>query len=248
MQPAVRLRSAGVRFKVPRRNQGGLRRPRFRSKSEWILWGLKDVSLDIDRGECLGVIGSNGSGKTTLLSCIAGIYRPDEGEVTVDGAVAPILSLPAGLSPGLTGWQNIELGLVLLGVQRRNVRHLVKEVGEYSELGEFLNSPTRVYSMGMKTRLGFAIVAACDAEVIVLDEVTAVGDQGFREKTAAKIDEWCNGGKTVVMVSHGIDRLAEQSDRMIWMDHGRVVADGEPDAIAAEYLAATSAEEIKAAV
>jgi ABC-type polysaccharide/polyol phosphate transport system ATPase subunit len=208
---------------------------------------MKDVSLDIHRGECVGIIGSNGSGKTTLLSCIAGIYRPDEGRVLVQGAVAPILSLPAGLSPGLTGWQNIELGLVLLGMPRSNVRNVVDEVGEYSELGEFLDAPTRVYSMGMKTRLGFAIVAACEAEVIVLDEITAVGDQAFREKTAAKIDAWCNGGKTVLMVSHGVERLAEQSDRMIWMDHGRLVADGAPDVISAEYLSATPAE-VKAAV
>lgn len=236
MQPAISLRGAGVRFKVPRRNHGGLRRPRFRSQDEWILWGLKDMTLDINRGECVGVIGGNGSGKTTLLSCIAGIYEPDEGEVVVAGDVAPILSLPAGLSPGLTGWQNIELGTVLLGRSRREVPALVEEIGEFSELGDFLESPTRVYSMGMKSRLGFAIVASADADIIVLDEITAVGDQAFRDKTAAKIDEWCGSGKTVVVVSHGIERLVEQCERMIWLDHGRLVGDGEPESIAAAYL------------
>lgn len=237
MEPVITLRSAGVRFRMWRRNRAHRKAPRLFG-SRWRFWGLRDVDLDVFAGERVGVIGSNGAGKTTLMRLIAGIYPADEGEVTVRGRVAPLLSPFAGLHPGLSGWDNIRLSGVLLGLTRREVSLRRSEIGELSGLGDFLDSPARTYSAGMKARLGFASAILCDPDIVLLDEIMAVGDQEFHDRSQAKILELGSGGCTVLLSGHDVHALAECSDRVLWMDGGHVVEIGEPEATVARYLAA----------
>lgn len=221
MAPAVSLRDAGVRFTVPRRTRMG-KTPRLVGAGRWTLWGLRGASLDVAPGEVVGLIGPNGSGKTTLLRTVAGIYVPDEGTVAVRGRVAPILSLSAGLIPQLSGFENVALSAALLDVPRRSVPAFATEIAEFAGLEEFTDAPVRVYSSGMRARLGFAIAALSGADVFVLDEVLSVGDQEFRARSRAKIEELIRGGKTVLMAGHDRELLSV-CERIVRLDGGRIV-------------------------
>jgi ABC-type polysaccharide/polyol phosphate transport system ATPase subunit len=235
MDAAVSLDGVGVRFMVPRRSRMGLT-PRLVGLRKWALWGLRQVTLRVPPGQVVGLIGPNGAGKTTLLRVVAGIYRPDEGTVTVRGRVTPFLTPSAGLSTDLSGWENIELGAVLLGMPRSRARQISPQIAEFSGLGDFLDAPIRTYSSGMRARLGFALVAFTEPDVIVLDEVMATGDEEFRERSEAKLRELIRGGRTVLIASHVLSTLTELSDRAIRLDEGRVVDDGDPATVAGRYV------------
>jgi ABC-type polysaccharide/polyol phosphate transport system ATPase subunit len=237
MEPVVSIRNLGIRFRAPRHTRYGPR-PRLIGARRRIVWGLRGVDLDVARGKLLGLIGPNGSGKTTLLRTIAGIYRPDEGEVRRRGRVAPFLSFAGDLKPGLSGWENIALSCVLLGLTRRRTRAIGEEVAEFTGLGDFLDAEVRVYSTGMKARLGFAVAAFSEPDVLVLDEAMTVGDEDFQERSGEVIRRFLSTGRTVIMASHDIPAITEASDRMARLEHGRVVQIGEPDQVAEEYLAA----------
>jgi lipopolysaccharide transport system ATP-binding protein len=187
---------------------------------------LTDVSFAIAPGETVGVVGPNGSGKSTLLKLLAGILRPTAGSVSVRGRLAALLELGAGFHPEISGRENIEINGLLLGLSRKEIARRFDEIVHFAELEEFLDAPVKTYSSGMAVRLGFSIAAHCDPDVLLVDEVLAVGDEAFSRRSLEKFAEFERAGKTLLFVSHDLGLIAERCHRAIWLDRGRVAADG----------------------
>ncbi len=210
-----------------------------------VFWALRDVTLEIKKGEALGVIGANGSGKSTILKLIARIIYPTSGVVTVRGRVAALLELGAGFHPDLTGRENIALNGSILGLRRRQVRSQIDEIIAFSELERFIDVPIRNYSSGMLMRLGFAVATAFQPEILLVDEVLAVGDQAFQDRCLRRILEIQRQGATVILVSHDLSSVQKICRRAIWIDDGRICADGKTDVVTAKYLANVWNEEAR---
>jgi ABC-type polysaccharide/polyol phosphate transport system ATPase subunit len=204
------------------------------------IWPLRDVSVSIEPGELMGVIGRNGAGKTTLMRAVSGIIPPTEGRVRTRGRVTPVLGLGAGFHTDLTGRENIELLGALLGRNRRELRARAGAIAEWAELSDYLDVPLRVYSAGMSARLALAVVTDGQPDVLLLDEIFAVGDAEFQERSRERILDLLRSGSTVMLVSHDLDTIAEWSSRVIWLDAGRVAAIGEPSEIVARYSEAAT--------
>ncbi len=187
---------------------------------------LKDVSLMMDHGECVAVIGHNGAGKSTLLNLTTGLCRPDRGSVEVNGRIAALLDLGAGFHPDLTGAENVRINAALLGLSRREVRERFDEVVAFSEIADFINEPLRTYSSGMIMRLAFSVAVTVDPDILIIDEVLGVGDVAFQAKCFDRIMQFRNSGKTILCVSHSSSTLKDICTRAVWLDHGRVVDDG----------------------
>lgn len=198
---------------------------------------LNGLDLDIYPGEAVALLGRNGSGKSTLLSLIGNIYLPSSGRLEVRGRVAPLLELGAGFHMELTGRENIELNGVILGLTRKQVAERQDAIIEFAELQDFIDSPLRTYSSGMIVRLGFSVAVHTDAEILLVDEALAVGDEEFQEKCFARIARFKADGKTIVFVSHEMTDVTRVADRVIWIEKGRVRADGNPQRLVDEYLA-----------
>ncbi len=196
---------------------------------------LSDVTLEVSKGECLGVIGKNGSGKSTMLGLIAGVLRPSSGTVETRGRICPLLELGAGFHFDLTGRENIELNGVLLGMTRAEVAKRADAIIEFSGLSEFIDRSLRVYSSGMAARLGFSVAVHLDPDILLIDEVLAVGDADFQVKCLAKMEEFRRRGTTMVFVSHNLADVARISDRAALLDGGRLAALGAPADVIAEY-------------
>jgi ABC-type polysaccharide/polyol phosphate transport system ATPase subunit len=191
-------------------------------------WALRHVHLKVQRGESLAVIGPNGAGKSTLLQVLAGIIRPSEGAVDVNGHVSGLLSLGVGFDKELTGRDNILLGGAFLGLDDAVTRELLPSIIEYAELGDFIDAPIRTYSAGMRARLGFAIATSVDPDILLLDEVLATGDANFRAKSKARVIEIVGAAKAVVLVTHDMNWVTEYCNRAILIERGLVVMEGEP--------------------
>jgi ABC-type polysaccharide/polyol phosphate transport system ATPase subunit len=191
-------------------------------------WALRDVSLEIEEGSTFGLIGANGSGKSTLLKCIAGILRPSEGEIQVRGRLAALLELGAGFQGELTGRENIFLNGSLLGLSQRELARRYDEIVAFSELEQFIDTQVRFYSSGMYVRLGFAIAVNVDPDILVLDEVLAVGDEAFQRKCLERIRQFQREGRTIVMVSHAVESVRQICDAAGVLDGGVLVASGRP--------------------
>ncbi|HVQ78307.1 MAG TPA: ABC transporter ATP-binding protein [Candidatus Binatia bacterium] len=200
---------------------------------------LQDVSVDIDHGETVGVVGANGSGKSTLLGLIAGVLQPQAGTVDVQGRIAPLLELGAGFHPELTGRENIVLNGVLLGLRRAEVVSRLEAIIEFSEMRASLDQPLRTYSSGMVARLGFAVAAHLDPDVLLIDEILAVGDEHFQAKCREKIADFRERGVTIVLVSHALGDILRLCHRVIWLERGRIRASGDPASIIEAYVAAS---------
>jgi lipopolysaccharide transport system ATP-binding protein len=197
---------------------------------------LTDVSFEVATGECLGIIGKNGSGKSTTLGLIAGVLRPTSGEVRTHGRICPLLELGAGFHFELTGRENILLNGVLLGMTRGEVARHMEEIVAFAELGEFIERPVRVYSSGMVARLGFSVAVHLDPDILLVDEVLAVGDVDFQKKCLAKMEEFRRKGTTLVFVSHSLADVQRICDRVALLDAGRLIGLGEPKGIIAAYV------------
>jgi lipopolysaccharide transport system ATP-binding protein len=206
---------------------------RFPKRQEFT--ALQDVSFSIPRGQTVGVIGRNGSGKSTLLSLLSRIYRPTRGQVTVRGRVATLLELGAGFHIDFTGRENVLLNGVILGVPREEMERRLPAIVEFAEISDFLDTPVKFYSSGMVARLGFAVAVHLDPDVLLVDEVLAVGDAPFQEKCYAKIEEFKARGVTIFFVSHDMDAIRRVSDRILWFDQHRLREDGEPQKVIAAY-------------
>jgi ABC-2 type transport system ATP-binding protein len=199
------------------------------------VWALRDVDVHLGRGESLGLIGPNGSGKSTLLRIMAGILRPTAGRVAVTGTVAPMLELGAGFHPELSGRENVYLSTSLFGLGTRQTDELYDRVVAFAELDGFMEMPIKTYSAGMAMRLGFAVATHLDADVLLVDEVLAVGDRAFQEKCLARMEEVRARGRSIVVVSHDLELVKRFCDRACLLVQGRVVDEGAPSAVADRY-------------
>jgi ABC-type polysaccharide/polyol phosphate transport system ATPase subunit len=188
-------------------------------------FALKRVSFSVEHGESLAVIGSNGAGKSTLLGLVAGVSQPDEGTVAVNGRVAALLELGSGFHPDLTGRENVRLNAALLGLSRRQTAEAFEPIVEFSGIREFIDEPLRTYSTGMVMRLAFSVAIHRDPEVLLIDEILAVGDAAFQAKCIEKVHEFRNAGKTLLCVSHST-MIRQLCDRAIWLDHGELILSG----------------------
>ena len=183
---------------------------------------LTDVTLRVAKGETVGVVGANGSGKSTLLKLLAGILRPTAGTVRVTGRLAALLELGAGFHPEISGRENIEVAGLLLGLSKREIAARMPEIVRFAGIEEFLDAPVKTYSSGMAVRLGFAVAAHSDPDVLLVDEVLAVGDEAFAHKCLEKFSEFERAGKTIVVVSHDLALVSARCRRAVWLDRGRV--------------------------
>lgn len=200
---------------------------------------LKDVSFTVNKGDRLGILGLNGAGKSTILKVIAGVYKPSEGHVERHGKMAPMIELGAGFDPQYTGKENIFLYGSVLGFSREFLEEKYDEILEFSELKEFIDVPLKNYSSGMKARLGFAIATIVEPEILILDEVLSVGDAKFRRKCEKKMQGMFDKGVTVLFVSHSIEQVKNLCNKAILLDHGRLIAQGDIEEVAAVYEAMT---------
>lgn len=198
-------------------------------------WALKDVSFEVRHGATLGIIGSNGSGKSTLLKCLAGILYPNQGSVSVNGRLAALLELGAGFHQELTGRENVYLNGAILGMSRRDLERRFDDIVEFSGLERFIDTPVKNFSSGMTVRLGFAIAAHVEPEILLIDEVLSVGDQAFQRKSAEKIEDFRREGRTIVFVSHGLSQVQQLCKEIVWLDHGDVRDIGDAAAVIAAY-------------
>lgn len=196
---------------------------------------LKNISFEVYRGECFGVIGRNGAGKSTLLGLAAGVLKPDTGQVIVKGRISPLLELGSGFHPELTGRENIVLNGVLLGMTRKEIFKKMDEVIEFAELGEFIDQPIRTYSSGMVTRLGFSVVAHLDPEILLVDEVLAVGDINFQKKCMDKIAGFRKNRVTILLVSHSLAQVQKLCDRAMWIEEHEIKAIGKSREVCNAY-------------
>lgn len=196
---------------------------------------LDGVSLEIEKGEVIGLIGPNGAGKSTLLRMIAGIIPPDDGEIWTRGRVDLLAGVGAGMQGNLSGVENIELSGSIYGLSKEEISASIEQVVEFSGVGNFIYQPVRTYSSGMKARLGFSISAHISPEILLIDEVFSVGDGEFGTKSRTKISELIKGGATVVMVSHSMPLIRELCTRVYYMENGKILSDGTPDSALAKY-------------
>ncbi|KMW24242.1 ABC transporter ATP-binding protein [Enterocloster citroniae] len=199
-------------------------------------FALKDISFQVKRGEAWGLVGTNGSGKSTLLKAISGIIKPFEGSVTVNGSIAPLIELGAGFDGNLTARENIFLNGCLLGHSEKYMQDHFDEIVDFAELWDFLDSPIKNYSSGMRARLGFAIATMAKPDVFIVDEVLAVGDFKFRQKCQARMNEMLSNGTTLLFVSHSISEVLELCDHAIWLDRGKTVMLGEAEEVCNLYM------------
>ena len=200
------------------------------------LWALRDVDLTVRRGETLGIVGRNGAGKSTLLKVISGVLKPSGGIATVKGKLAAILELGSGFDYELTGIENVYLNGLLLGHTRREVQEKIDEIIDFSGLGDFIRAPLRNYSSGMQARLGFAIATAWVPDILILDEVLAVGDVTFTDKCEKRLRRFHDAGATVLLVSHSTSAILTNCTRCIWLDDGCIRADGGASEVVNLYL------------
>lgn len=198
-------------------------------------WALRDVSFQLHAGESLAIIGSNGAGKSTLLSLAAGLTMPDQGKVRVNGRMAALLELASGFHPDLTGAENLVMNAALLGLSRKRTGELFDQIVEFSGIGEFIDDPLRTYSTGMVMRLAFSVAIQCDPDLLLIDEVLAVGDDQFQEKSKDALVAFRRAGKSMLFVSHSPAAVREMCDRAIWIDHGSVMMHGPVDEVLDAY-------------
>jgi ABC-type polysaccharide/polyol phosphate transport system ATPase subunit len=197
---------------------------------------ISDITFDVRAGERVAVLGRNGAGKTTLLKLIAGITRPSEGSITTRGKVVSVFGVGSGLHSVLTGRENIAMYGTLLGMSRKEIRKRFDDIVLFAGVGEFIDVPMKFYSSGMAARLAFSVASHVEADVLLLDEINAVGDADFQRRSYERIKEMVTGGSTVVMVTHHMEGIRDLCDRALVLDHGRLVADGQVEGIISAYL------------
>ena len=200
-------------------------------------WALKDISFHIEQGDVLGVVGANGAGKSTLLKVVSGVLKPTEGTVNVQGKIAPMLELGAGFDSELTARENIFLNGTVLGHSKKYMQEHFDEIVEFSELHKFLDAPVKNFSSGMRARLGFAIATIVQPDILIVDEILAVGDYAFQQKCLKRMDEMMSGGTTLLFVSHSIEQVRKLCDHAVWINKGEIQMTGEVNEVCDAYMA-----------
>jgi ABC-type polysaccharide/polyol phosphate transport system ATPase subunit len=236
---AIKLEGVGVQYRIPtdpiktfkeytiRVLQGRLQHRSF--------WALKNININLDKGEIFGILGRNGAGKSTLLKVVSRVLIPTEGRVWIKGNISPLLQLGAGFHPELTGIENIYLNATILGHKQKEIEQKIEDIIDFSEIGDFINVPLRTYSSGMRARLGFAVATAWKPDILLLDEVLAVGDVAFKEKCIDRMSMFRDQGSTVLVVSHSIDNIKETCHRAMWLDEGQIRMTGPAEDICLAY-------------
>jgi len=232
---AIDVRGVSKSFRLYRERPSSVKQRLLvtRSKAEEF-WALHDVSFDLQQGSSVGLIGANGSGKTTLLKCIAGILRPTEGTIRLRGRMAALLELGAGFHPELTGRENVYLNASFLGLSRRDTDRVYDDIVAFAELEDFMDNQVKFYSSGMLVRLGFAVAVHVDPEILLIDEVLAVGDEAFQQRCVDRVRRFQADGRTIVLVTHALDTVVDVCDRAVMLDHGRLQMDGAPSDVVRE--------------
>lgn len=198
-------------------------------------WALNDIDLEIKQGETVGIIGPNGSGKSTLLKLIAGVSKPTKGSIKVQGKIAPLIELGAGFHPELTGRENVFLNGVILGMSRKEIEGKFKEIVDFAELWDFIDQPIKHYSSGMYLRLAFAVAIHTDPEVLLVDEILAVGDESFQRKCFRKIEELKDKGVTIIMVTHDMHAVMNHCNKGVLLKNGQIILIGDKDKVVEKY-------------
>jgi ABC-2 type transport system ATP-binding protein len=227
---ALNVRDVTKTFRVHHERVNSLKQlvaGRSRNKYE-DFYALRDVSFEVRDGEAFGVIGENGSGKSTLLKCMAGILRPNSGHVDSNRRMSALLELGAGFHPDLTGRENVFLNAAILGMGRKEIANRFDEIVDFSGLEQFIDAPVKTYSSGMYVRLAFAVAINVDPELLLIDEILAVGDVTFQQRCMEKFVEFREQGRTLVLVTHDLGSVRDFCDRAVWLDHGRVSGEGDP--------------------
>lgn len=238
-EPVIQLADVGIKYRKLGERTTSMKEYVLRwirgENSTTYFWALRDISLAIAKGESLGIIGDNGAGKSTLLRVLAHILAPSTGKIKTSGEITPILELGALFDQELTGRENIYLNGAMLGHPRKVMNQKMDGIIEFSGIEYFIDSPLRTYSSGMVTRLAFALATDVDSDIVLIDEVLAVGDQTFREKSIQRIEQIKGKGTTFVVVSHNSEMIKRLCSRAIWLEHGKIVADGPPEQILEQY-------------
>ena len=237
---AIQVSGVSVKFQLPKQV--------IRSVKEYVIyrikggrydyeefWALKNVDIESPTGKVVGVIGRNGAGKSTLLKVLAGVIKPIEGTVEINGRIAPLIELGAGFDPELTGRENTYLNGTILGCTNKEITRKLDQIIDFSELGEFIDAPLRTYSSGMIARLGFAIATDVDPDILIVDEILGVGDDAFQAKCRRRIENFRARGVTILFVSHDLKQVEEMCDYVYWLDHGEIRANGRPQHVVAQY-------------
>jgi ABC-2 type transport system ATP-binding protein len=227
---AIEVEGISKKFRLYREKPSSLKARLLTSRSRAEdFWALRDVTFDVEEGTSVGLIGHNGSGKTTLLKVVAGILRPTSGVVRQRGRFAALLELGAGFHPELTGRENVYLNASFLGLSRKDTERVYSDIVEFAELQEFMDNQVKFYSSGMLVRLGFAVAVHVNPDILLIDEVLAVGDEGFQAKCLDRVRQFQREGRTIVLVTHALDTVRAICDRAVMLDHGLLHAQGSPD-------------------
>ena len=203
-------------------------------------WALKDINLEIKKGETVGIIGPNGAGKSTLLKLMAGVTKPTKGEITINGDIAPLIELGAGFHPELTGRENVTLNGVILGMSKQQVAEKFSEIVDFAELWEFIDQPIKHYSSGMYLRLAFSVAVHTKPDILLIDEILAVGDANFQAKCFAKMEEFKKEGVTIILVSHNLGQIQEFCNRAVYLDEHKIIMDNGVKEVCERYLQRTA--------
>ena len=238
--PAIDFNHVSKRYRVYSEPENGSANPSrlrrlLRSGSTKDFWAVDDVSFTVERGEALGIIGHNGAGKSTILKLLYNITRPTRGEIILEGKLSALIEVASGFHPDLTGRENVYLNGSLLGMRRAEITRKLPSIVDFAGVAPFIDMPVKRYSTGMYLRLGFAIAAHLEADILLLDEVLAVGDANFQAKCINRVTELKKAGKTIVFVSHNLSAVESLCDRALLLDHGRVVTSGPPKNVISEY-------------
>lgn len=238
-RPAISIRNVSVRFRPLVDKNPTLRRSiaRLRHREKHEIVALDDVSLEIAKGEAFGIIGANGAGKSTLLKVMAKTLKPSSGSVNVYGKTSTLLSLGLGMKPDLSGRRNVYLGGLAAGMRKAEIDEKFDSIVDYADIGNAINRPVKTYSSGMFSRLAFSVAMALEPNIILLDEILAVGDEAFREKSMDTMRELLANAGTIVFVSHSLPNVVEFCDRVMWLDQGRIRKAGDPQTVIDMYKA-----------
>jgi ABC-type polysaccharide/polyol phosphate transport system ATPase subunit len=198
-------------------------------------WALRNVSMEVKRGDRVGLVGLNGAGKSTLLKLISGVMKPTEGTIKVKGRISPLLEIGSGFDPDYSGRENIFLNGALMGYTKKYIESKYDEIVDFSELADFIDVPLKNYSTGMRARLGFSIATAVQPEILILDEVLSVGDAKFQEKSRQRMESILDGQVTLLFVSHSTAQVRQMCDKAIWLEKGQLVMEGSAEEVCAKY-------------
>lgn len=230
--PLVGMGSRSLKSRILGTATGGLVSP---GDAVPVVKALRDVTFSLAKGDRLGLVGHNGAGKSTLLKVLAGIYQPTAGTVTTSGRIVSTLNISLGMEPEATGLENIVIRGLLMGMRRAEISAKIEEIAYFTELGDYLNMPVRIYSSGMATRLAFATVTAMDSDILLMDEVIGTGDASFMDKAEKRLNEFLNRSKIIVIASHSDHVIKKFCNRAILLEHGQVIYDGAPEDVIEKY-------------